>query len=56
MSRNGGIGRQGALLVHLKKDLQHVKRTTLGHPVIVGRTTWDSVGRPLPGRTPTNWC
>ena len=50
VARNGGIGRQGGLLVHLKEDLQHFKRTTLGHPIIMGRKTWDSIGRPLPGR------
>jgi len=35
---------------HLPEDLAHFKRTTLGHCVIMGRKTWDSIGRPLPGR------
>ncbi len=35
---------------HLPEDLAHFKRTTLGHPVIMGRRTWESIGRPLPGR------
>ena len=50
VARNGGIGRDNALLVHLPEDLRHFKRTTLGHPVIMGRKTWDSLRRPLPGR------
>ncbi|MFN9709459.1 MAG: dihydrofolate reductase [Burkholderiales bacterium] len=50
VARNGAIGRANALLWHLPEDLQHFKRTTLGCPVIMGRKTWDSIGRPLPGR------
>ena len=50
VARNGGIGRDNALLWHLSDDLRHFKRTTLGCPVIMGRKTWDSIGRPLPGR------
>ena len=50
VARNGGIGRDNALLVHLRADLQHFKRTTLGCPIVMGRKTWDSIGRPLPGR------
>jgi dihydrofolate reductase len=34
----------------LPEDLQHFKRTTMGAPIIMGRKTWDSIGRPLPGR------
>lgn len=49
-ARNGVIGRGGSLPWHLPEDLAHFKRTTLGHPVIMGRKTWDSIGRPLPGR------
>ncbi|MEZ6196214.1 MAG: dihydrofolate reductase [Planctomycetota bacterium] len=48
--RRGLIGRAGGLPWHLPADLAHFKRTTLGHPVVMGRTTWDSIGRPLPGR------
>ncbi len=50
VARNGAIGRGNALLWHLREDLQHFKRTTLGSPVVMGRRTWDSIGRPLPGR------
>ena len=50
VERNGGIGKDDALLLHLSEDLKHFKRTTLGCPVIMGRKTWDSIGRPLPGR------
>lgn len=50
MSRNGVIGRAGTLPWHLPEDLRHFKRTTLGHPIIMGRRTWESIGRPLPGR------
>ena len=50
VARNGGIGRDNALLWYLSEDLRHFKRTTLGCPVIMGRKTWDAIGRPLPGR------
>ena len=50
VARNGGIGRDNTLLWHLSDDLRHFKRTTLGCPVIMGRKTWDAIGRPLPGR------
>ena len=50
VARNGAIGRNNALLVHLSEDLKHFKRTTLGCPVIMGRKTFESIGRPLPGR------
>ena len=50
VARNGAIGRDNALLWRLPEDLKHFKRTTLGGPVIMGRKTWDSIGRPLPGR------
>jgi dihydrofolate reductase len=49
-ARNGVIGRDNALPWRLPEDLAHFKRTTMGHPVIMGRRTWDSLGRPLPGR------
>lgn len=49
-ARNGVIGRDNALPWHLPADLAHFRRTTLGHPVIMGRRTWESIGRPLPGR------
>ena len=50
VARNGGIGRDNGLLVRLPEDLAHFKRTTLGSPVVMGRRTWESIGRPLPGR------
>ncbi|HEY3076832.1 MAG TPA: dihydrofolate reductase [Burkholderiales bacterium] len=50
VAANGVIGRNGRLPWHLPEDLKHFKRLTLGHPVIMGRRTWESLGRPLPGR------
>jgi dihydrofolate reductase len=50
VARNGAIGRDGGLVVHLGEDLRHFRRTTMGHPIVMGRRTWDSIGRPLPGR------
>ena len=49
-ARNGVIGRDNAMPWHLPADLAHFKRTTVGHPVIMGRRTWESIGRALPGR------
>ncbi|CAG2147922.1 IS1595 family transposase ISSsu9 [Cupriavidus yeoncheonensis] len=49
-ARNGTIGRNNTLPWRLPEDLAHFKRTTLGAPIIMGRKTWDSIGRPLPGR------
>ena len=49
-ARNGVIGRDNALPWHLPEDLQHFKRTTMGHPVLMGRRTYESIGRTLPGR------
>lgn len=50
LARNGVIGQNNALPWHLPEDLKHFKALTLGHPIIMGRKTWDSLGRPLPGR------
>lgn len=50
-SDNRTIGRDNALPWKLPGDLAHFKRTTLGSPIIMGRKTWESLGRPLPGRT-----
>lgn len=44
------IGRGGTLPWHLPDDLAFFKRTTKGHPVVMGRKTYESIGRPLPGR------
>ena len=49
-SDNRAIGRDNALPWKLPGDLAHFKRTTLGSPIIMGRKTWESLGRPLPGR------
>ncbi|MEG1969746.1 MAG: dihydrofolate reductase [Burkholderiaceae bacterium] len=49
-ARNSVIGHQGRMPWHLPEDLAHFKRTTLGKPIIMGRKTWESIGRPLPGR------
>lgn len=49
-ARNGAIGIDGKVPWYLPEDLKHFKRTTLGKPVIMGRKTWESLGRPLPGR------
>ena len=49
-SDNRAIGHQGAMPWHLPRDLKHFKAQTLGHPVIMGRKTYDSIGRALPGR------
>ena len=47
---NNGIGINNTLPWHLPEDLAHFKRTTSGHPIIMGRKTFDSIGRPLPNR------
>ncbi len=51
VSANGAIGRDGDLPWRLPADLRHFKRLTMGHHLIVGRRTWESVGVVLPGRT-----
>jgi dihydrofolate reductase len=50
VARDGGIGYRGALLVHLPEDLRRFKRITLGSPVVMGRKTFQSIGKSLPGR------
>ena len=49
-ARNGVIGKDNGMPWHLPADLAHFKRTTTGCPVIMGRRTWESIGRALPGR------
>jgi len=49
--RNGVIGRDNTLPWRLPDDFAHFKRVTMGHPVIMGRRTYESIGKPLPGRT-----
>jgi dihydrofolate reductase len=51
MDDHGGIGHEGRLPWHLPSDLKRFKALTLGKPVIMGRRTHESIGRPLPGRT-----
>jgi dihydrofolate reductase len=51
VSRNGVIGANNALPWHLPEDLKYFKSVTMGKPIIMGRKTYDSIGRPLPGRT-----
>jgi len=50
LARNGVIGRDNQLPWRLSADLQHFKRLTMGKPIVMGRKTWESLGRPLPGR------
>ena len=50
VAANGIIGADGKLPWHLPEDLRHFKRLTLGHAVIMGRRTWESLGKALPGR------
>ena len=49
-ARGGALGLDGRMPWHLPADLRHFKAATLGRPVIMGRRTFDSLGRPLPGR------
>jgi dihydrofolate reductase len=50
VASNGIIGAGGKLPWHLPEDLKHFKSATLGHPIIMGRKTWESLGKALPGR------
>jgi dihydrofolate reductase len=50
VARNGAIGLRGVLPWHLPDDLRHFKRITLGKPIIMGRKTFQSIGKPLDGR------
>lgn len=51
MAQNRVIGRNNRLPWHLPADLRHFKKITLGKPMLMGRKTYESIGRPLPGRT-----
>ena len=53
VSKNGVIGKNGGLPWRLKEDLKWFKKITMGHTVLMGRKTWDSLPFPLPGRK--NW-
>lgn len=50
VAENGVIGRDGTLPWHISADLKRFKQLTMGHTIIMGRRTWDSLGRALPGR------
>ena len=50
IAENGVIGRDNGLPWRLSTDLKRFKATTMGKPIIMGRKTWESIGRPLPGR------
>jgi dihydrofolate reductase len=50
VAANGIIGAKGRLPWRLPEDLQHFKRLTMGHPIVMGRKTWESLKGPLPGR------
>ena len=51
MGSNNEIGKENQLLWHLPKDLKHFKDLTSGHPIVMGRKTYESIGKPLPNRT-----
>ena len=51
MSEDGTIGDKGRIPWHISDDLKRFKRLTMGHPIIMGRKTYESLGKPLPGRT-----
>lgn len=50
VAQNGVIGTGGTMPWHITEDFRHFKAVTLGHSVVMGRKTYDSIGRPLPGR------
>lgn len=50
VARNGVIGKDGGLPWRLPEDLKHFRAVTTGHAIVMGRKTWDSIGRPLPQR------
>lgn len=51
VAKNGVIGKDNQLIWHLPEDLKFFKRVTLGHHIVMGRKTFDSIGKPLPKRT-----
>ncbi|MEG0655562.1 MAG: dihydrofolate reductase [Mucinivorans sp.] len=50
VAQNGVIGCHNRLIWHISQDLQHFKALTMGHPILMGRKTYASIGRALPGR------
>ena len=51
IGKNNELGKDNQLLWHLPADLKHFKNLTSGHPIIMGRKTYESIGKPLPNRT-----
>ncbi|MBQ6375969.1 dihydrofolate reductase [Candidatus Saccharibacteria bacterium] len=51
IGKNRELGKDNQLIFHIKEDMRFFKDTTMGHPVLMGRKTFASIGRPLPGRT-----
>ena len=51
VAENGVIGSDNALPWHLPEDLRYFKRVTMGKPIVMGRKTFEAIGKPLPGRT-----
>ena len=50
IARDGTIGHAGRIPWHIPDDLKRFKRLTMGHPIVMGRKTWESIGKALPGR------
>jgi len=50
LARNGVIGHNNQIPWKIPGELAYFKRMTMGHPIVMGRKTWESIGRPLPGR------
>jgi dihydrofolate reductase len=50
VGKNRELGKDNKLLWHISDDLKHFKELTIGHPIIMGRKTFESIGKPLPGR------
>lgn len=50
VGKNLELGQDNQLIFHIKEDMAFFKQTTMGHPVLMGRKTWESIGRPLAGR------
>ncbi|WP_135079956.1 dihydrofolate reductase [Terasakiella sp. SH-1] len=50
VAENGAIGKDNKMLWHIPEDFKYFKTTTMGKPIIMGRKTYESIGRPLPGR------
>ncbi|MBQ2622920.1 dihydrofolate reductase [Candidatus Saccharibacteria bacterium] len=50
VGKNWELGKNGDLIFHIKEDMRYFKETTMGHKVVMGRKTWESLPRKLPGR------